>query len=114
MTVAHTGFRPGSSALTGAANPTLWALLRLLMVTYPRGTATISGYTDASPAPGGNIRLSSQRAEAIANWLIAHGVAAHRLQTFGFGDADPVAPNLPGGQPLNRRVVIVIDPMSLS
>ena len=33
-----------------------------------------------------------------------------RLQTFGYGDTDPVAPNSPAGQPLNRRVVVVIDP----
>jgi outer membrane protein OmpA-like peptidoglycan-associated protein len=43
-------------------------------------------------------------------WLVAHNVAAGRLQAFGYGDTDPVAPNTSGGQPLNRRVVVVIDP----
>jgi outer membrane protein OmpA-like peptidoglycan-associated protein len=46
----------------------------------------------------------------VEEWLIAHGVAAARLQAFGYGDTDPVAPNTPDGQPLNRRVVVVIDP----
>jgi flagellar motor protein MotB len=35
---------------------------------------------------------------------------ADRLQTYGYGDADPVAPNTPAGQPLNRRVDVIIDP----
>jgi outer membrane protein OmpA-like peptidoglycan-associated protein len=46
----------------------------------------------------------------VRNWLVDHGVAAGRLQAFGYGDTDPVAPNTPNGQPLNRRVVVVIDP----
>jgi len=44
------------------------------------------------------------------NWLVAQGVAPGRLQAFGYGDTDPVAPNMASGQPLNRRVVAVIDP----
>jgi outer membrane protein OmpA-like peptidoglycan-associated protein len=43
-------------------------------------------------------------------WLTAQHVAAGRLQAFGYGDTDPAAPNTPAGQPLNRRVVVVIDP----
>ena len=31
-------------------------------------------------------------------------------QAFGYGDTDPVAPNTAHGQPLDRRVVVVIDP----
>jgi OOP family OmpA-OmpF porin len=68
------------------------------------------GYTDDLPVPGGNLRLSRLRAEAVMNWLIAQNVVPGRLQAFGYGDTDPVAPNLPDGQPLNRRVVVVIDP----
>ena len=43
-------------------------------------------------------------------WLTTHGVAAGRLQAFGYGDTDPAAPDTSQGQPLNRRVVAVIDP----
>jgi flagellar motor protein MotB len=39
-------------------------------------------------------------------------VGASRLQAVGFGDTDPVAPNTPDGQPLNRRVVVIIDPVA--
>ena len=85
-------------------------LLHLLAVRYPHATATVNGYTDSLPVPGGNLRLSRLRAQEVEQWLVAHGIAAGRLQAFGYGDTDPVAPNTSAGQPLNRRVVVVIDP----
>lgn len=38
------------------------------------------------------------------------GKSDWRLEAFGYGDSDPVAPDAADGQPLNRRVVVVIDP----
>jgi outer membrane protein OmpA-like peptidoglycan-associated protein len=103
-------FGLGQDQLSAAALPQLRHLLRLLTVEHPHATATIYGYTDNLPIPGGNIILSRQRAQAVEEWLLARGVAADRLQAFGYGDTDPVAPNTSHGQPLNRRVVVVIDP----
>jgi outer membrane protein OmpA-like peptidoglycan-associated protein len=103
-------FGLGQYKLEAAALPQLRRLLRLLTVQYPNATATIIGYTDDLPTPGGNLRLSQLRAQAIAEWLVSQGVAGDRLQAFGYGDADPVAPNTPAGQPLNRRVDVIIDP----
>jgi flagellar motor protein MotB len=105
-------FARGQYTLQPAALSQLRHLLHLLAVTYPHATATVNGYTDNLPVqgPGGNLLLSRQRAQTILRWLVAHNVAADRLQSFGYGDTDPVAPSTPGGQPLNRRVVVVIDP----
>jgi outer membrane protein OmpA-like peptidoglycan-associated protein len=105
-------FARGQYTLQPAALPQLRHLLHLLAVTYPHATATVNGYTDnlPVPGPGGNLLLSRRRAQTVLRWLVAHNVAAGRLQAFGYGDTDPVAPNTPGGQPLNRRVVVVIDP----
>lgn len=103
-------FALGQYKLQAAALPQMRRLLYLLSVKYPHATVSINGYTDNLPAPGGNLQLSQLRAQEVENWLIAHGVAAGRLQAFGYGDTDPVAPNTPDGQPLNRRVVVVIDP----
>ncbi len=103
-------FGLGQYRLTAAALPQLRRLLRLLTSQYPDATATIIGYTDDLPTPGGNLRLSQLRAQAVANWLTDHGVASYRLQVYGEGATDPVAPNTPNGQPLDRRVVIIIDP----
>jgi flagellar motor protein MotB len=43
--------------------------------------------------------------------IAGNGIDAGRLQAFGYGDTDPVAPDTARGQPLNRRVVVVIDPV---
>lgn len=102
-------FGLGQYKLTAAALPPLRQLLYLLTVRYPDATATIVGYTDDLPTPGGNQRLSELRAEAVELWLVAQGVASDRLQAFGYGDADPAAPNTSNGQPLNRRVDVIID-----
>jgi outer membrane protein OmpA-like peptidoglycan-associated protein len=103
-------FALGRYELQAAALPQMRRLLYLLTVKYPHATVIINGYTDNLPVPGGNLRLSQLRAQEVEEWLIAHGVVAGRLQAFGYGDTDPVAPNTAHGQPLNRRVVIVIDP----
>ncbi len=105
-------FGLGSSTLEPAALPQLRRLLHLLTVTYPDATATIDGYTDNLPTPGGNLQLSLRRAQEVFTWLVANKVPASRLQAVGCGDTNPVAPNTPDGQPLNRRVVVIIDPVT--
>ena len=107
-------FALGQYKLQAAALPQLRRLLYLLTVKYPGATVTINGYTDNLPVPGGNLQLSQLRAQEVQQWLIAHRVAAGRLQAFGHGDTDPVAPNTSHGQPLNRRVAVVIDPATTS
>ncbi len=109
-TLSSVLFGLGQYRLRAAAVPQLRRLLHLLVAEYPHATADINGYTDSLPAPGGNLLLSQRRAQTVADWLTAHGVAAGRLQAFGYGDTDPVAPDYSSGQPLNRRVVVVIDP----
>ena len=98
-------YGPAQYALPAAARPALDRLRELLAVTDPDAVATINGYTDSIPTPGGNLALSWRRALAVLAWLVQHGIDATRLQAVGHGAADPVAPNRPGGQPLNRRVV---------
>ena len=80
-----------------AALPHMRRLLYLLTARYPSATVTINGYTDSLPVPGGNLRLSRLRAQEVEDWLIAHGIAAGRLQAFGYGDTDPAAPNTSRG-----------------
>ena len=109
-TLTNVLFGPGQYKLTGSALSPLRQLLYLLTVRYPDATATIVGYTDDLPTPGGNLQLSELRAQAVDQWLATHGIANDRLQAFGYGDADPAAPNTLDGQPLNRRVDIIIDP----
>lgn len=75
----------------------------------PTAHATINGYTDTSGTEAVNLPLSSQRAQRVADFLVAHGVAASQLVVKGLGSVNPVAPNdTPDGRAKNRRVEIVV------
>ena len=65
----------------------------------------VQGHTDDSGSPEHNARLSGDRAASVKDWLIAHGIAASRLTSKGYGATKPVADNhTPGGRAKNRRV----------
>ncbi len=110
--LARIRYRSAQYKLPRSARPALRQALHLLLVRYPTASASVNGYTDPVAVPGGNLRLSWLRARAVLRWLVAHGVAADRLQAVGDGSADPIAGNGPGGQPLDRRVVLIITPGS--
>ena len=60
----------------------------------------IAGHTDNVGNPAANIKLSQDRANAVRDYLISHGVEAGRVQAKGYGDKQPRAPN---NSDLNRQ-----------
>ncbi len=69
----------------------------------------IGGFTDNTGSPEHNLRLSQQRAQAVYQYLVEHGIAAERLTYKGFGAARPVASNdTEEGRRQNRRTEIMI------
>lgn len=75
----------------------------------PSAHATIDGYADNSGTDAINVPLSSQRAQAVANFLVSQGVAGDRLTVKGLGSINPVAGNdTPDGRAKNRRAEIVV------
>lgn len=69
----------------------------------------IRGYTDSQGDDKYNLGLSKQRAAAVVDWLVGQGISAGRLQSAGFGEADPVETNeTEAGRALNRRVTFFI------
>jgi outer membrane protein OmpA-like peptidoglycan-associated protein len=81
-----------------------------------KGPVRVAGYTDAKGSDSYNQKLSTRRAEAVCNWLVAKGsIERTRLTAEGLGAKNPVAPNTkpdgsddPEGRQRNRRVEIVI------
>ncbi len=75
----------------------------------PGAKVTIDGYTDNTGNDAVNIPLSANRADAVADYLIARGVTQDHITAKGLGSADPIADNgTPEGQAKNRRVEIVV------
>ncbi|HTJ94584.1 MAG TPA: OmpA family protein [Pararobbsia sp.] len=69
----------------------------------------VYGYTDSTGTDAHNDRLSAQRAKAVADVLIAAGMAGQKIESIGAGKLHPVADNSTAeGRAQNRRVAIVI------
>jgi outer membrane protein OmpA-like peptidoglycan-associated protein len=70
---------------------------------------SIEGHTDNTGNAAHNQRLSEQRAAAVHDYLMQHGVATNRLSSKGWGQTRPIADNTTSaGRELNRRVEFVI------
>jgi outer membrane protein OmpA-like peptidoglycan-associated protein len=68
----------------------------------------VAGFTDTVGGPGDNLRLSGERAEAIARYFRAHGVT-HPIYHQGFGEAAAaVATGDEVDEPRNRRATYVL------
>lgn len=67
----------------------------------------IQGHTDNVGSKRYNEPLSLNRAKAVANYLLRHGISKDRLTVKGYWFSRPVAPNTtPEGRQKNRRVEI--------
>ena len=65
----------------------------------------IAGHTDSQGAEDYNQGLSERRAQAVADYLIAHGANGANLTVKGYGESHPVADNgSMEGRAANRRV----------
>jgi outer membrane protein OmpA-like peptidoglycan-associated protein len=69
----------------------------------------VEGHTDNQGSKAQNLKLSQDRAQAVANFFVKSGIDASRLEVRGYGDTRPIAPNLTAkGRQLNRRVEFFI------
>jgi outer membrane protein OmpA-like peptidoglycan-associated protein len=102
-------FDPDSAALAARLQAALDQIARLL-VANPTVRLQVFGYTDVPPAGGGTaLSLSRERAAAVADYLVAHGVTRTVLTVDGYGDTRLVADNgTDAGRAANRRVEITV------
>ncbi|SEM07747.1 Outer membrane protein OmpA [Stigmatella aurantiaca] len=101
-------FVPGKAVLQEASQPLLAEVLDAI-VRHGLQRVRIESHTDNQGNPDVNLKLSQERAQAVATFLTRSGLDAARLEVQGFGDTRPIAPNLtPRGKDLNRRVEFII------
>jgi OOP family OmpA-OmpF porin len=78
----------------------------------PGARILVEGHTDSIGSVESNLALSKARAAEVRRALVEnYGLDADRIETAGFGEAQPIADNAtPDGRQLNRRVVITVLP----
>jgi OmpA-OmpF porin, OOP family len=78
-----------------------------LLKSNPALKLEVQGHTDNVGTATYNKKLSESRAASVKAWLVAHGTAAARLTSHGYGFTQPVASNdTDAGRAKNRRVEI--------
>lgn len=99
-----------SAELTPGAKTEIDTALMPILVDNPDIIIQISSHTDSRGTDSYNMKLSARRAESVVKYLIANGIDKKRLESKGFGETVPVAPNEnsdgsdnPEGRALNRR-----------
>lgn len=103
---ADATFDIGRSELKPALRPMLDEVSRNLDDTV---RVTIVGHTDSSAGDAVNGPLSLDRAEAVREYLVHHGVRRGRLLVEGRGGRQPVASNATeAGRAANRRIEIFL------
>lgn len=100
-------FDTGSSVPRPESEATLQNVQQLVMADTGL-RLEVQGHTDDTGTADHNAALSDARAASVRQWLTAHGIAASRLASKGYGATRPVADNhTPEGKAKNRRVELV-------
>jgi len=101
-------FKPDSAELMPGEADRLNEIAEVLKMTGDN-KFLIEGHTADTGYPAGELKVSRERAYAIAQELSKRGIDANRFICKGAGASNPVADNsTPEGKALNRRVEITI------
>jgi outer membrane protein OmpA-like peptidoglycan-associated protein len=102
-------FMPGSADIDPRSTSLLSEVADVLARNAQLKRVQVQGHTDNRGDPARNRELSQRRAEAVAQWLVNAGVDPARLEAKGYGDEQPLAPNITAeNRAKNRRVQFVI------
>lgn len=95
-------------AITDRSLPALEEVYNFL-ANNPDVSVEIGGHTNSRPSEDFANSLSTNRAKAVADWLISKGIAANRVQFKGYGKKYPIESNYTEeGRMKNQRVEVKI------
>ena len=85
----------------------------LVLIEFNKTYIDVIGHTDSTGALAFNQQLSEARANSVARYLESQKVTSQRFVTNGRGPSQPIASNdTPEGRALNRRVEIILTPVT--
>jgi outer membrane protein OmpA-like peptidoglycan-associated protein len=107
ITLKDIYFDYNSANLDARSMPTLDSLTQKLRLVNTMKIHII-GHTSSEGSDDFNLKLSENRAAAVKNYLIAHGIEKERLSSEGIGEKKPIAPNdAEESRKINRRVEFI-------
>lgn len=102
-------FKTGSAEIEEKSDPLLDQIAAAMKANPQVKKVRIEGHTDDVGDDGINQKLSEQRAGSVKKALVSRDVDEDRLDTAGYGESKPAAPNgTPAGRAKNRRVEFII------
>lgn len=101
-------FQTGKAELDMEASKAQLDNMTEILKAFPAVKLKIGGYTDNTGAADANMKLSTERAEAVKAALVAAGVTADRLAAEGYGPEHPVCPanDTDECKAQNRRIAV--------
>ena len=103
FTIENLLFEYNSAEIYAESYPILNKLVDYLL-NHQDDRFEIGGHTDAIGTDADNLVLSQNRANAVRDYLIAHGVPEEQITAVGYGESVPVADNdSDEGRAKNRR-----------
>ncbi|QLF94346.1 OmpA family protein [Pseudomonas sp. ABC1] len=104
-------FASNSADISSSFYPTLNSLV-LVFKEFNKNGVDIVGHTDSTGSAQLNQDLSTRRAQSVASYLAANGVAASRISSYGAASSQPIGNNASAeGRAQNRRVEINLRPL---
>jgi OOP family OmpA-OmpF porin len=102
---------PVGKAEVAAQNYSLLNKIAVAIVKYPNATVEVEGHTDNTGSKNANMRLSKERAENVAEFLVkVAGIEKDRVKSTGVGSLRPVFSNdSEENRAKNRRIEVVIE-----
>ena len=108
FSVTNINFASGSYVIPDTSKGNLDALAEYLS-RHKEFNLELTGYTDNVGSKKYNQNLSENRANAVMNYLIEHGVNRTSVSISGYNFEDPIADNSSEqGRAANRRVEVLL------
>lgn len=97
-------YETGKAVIKPESEPTLSMLKDFMDKNKNFTRIRVEGHTDNVGKAPDNLKLSTDRAMAVVQWLADHGIGKDRCLAVGFGDTKPIADNkTDDGKAQNRR-----------
>ncbi len=103
LSLSNIHFELNSSKLQERSLPIIESVA-IALHNHPEWAIEIEGHTDQTGTKEANLKLSEERAQAVAQALIMVGIDSSRIKTVGYGATKPIEGEQ-GLSSANRRVV---------